>query len=113
MRNSETKDSTTRFLIYSFIGLLIFSISVFSLLGIYMSRKSEKAVYEVGQIYMSGMNKQMSKHFETVINLRFNQVSGIVWRWHYDLPYAGWQHEHWTGSSTPTGVHHQFPFFRG
>lgn len=78
MRNSETKDSTTRFLIYSFIGLLIFSISVFSLLGIYMSRKSEKAVYEVGQIYMSGMNKQMSKHFETVINLRFNQVSGIV-----------------------------------
>ena len=78
MRNSETKDSTTRFLIYSFIGLLIFSISVFSLLGIYMSRKSEKAVYEVGQIYMSGMNKQMSKHFETVIKLRFNQVSGIV-----------------------------------
>lgn len=78
MRNSETKDSTTRFLMYSFIGLLIFSISVFSLLGIYMSRKSEKAVYEVGQIYMSGMNKQMSKHFETVIKLRFNQVSGIV-----------------------------------
>ena len=78
MRNSETKDSTTRFLIYSFIGLLIFSISVFSLLGIYMSRKSEKAVYEVGQIYMSGMNKQMSKHFETVIKLCFNQVSGIV-----------------------------------
>ena len=78
MRNSETKDSTTRFLIYSFIGLLIFSISVFSLLGIYMSRKSEKAVYEVGRIYMSGMNKQMSKHFETVIKLRFNQVNGIV-----------------------------------
>lgn len=78
MRNSETKDSTTRFLIYSFIGLLIFSISVFSLLGIYMSRKSEKAVYEIGQIYMSGMNKQMSKHFETVIKLRFNQVNGIV-----------------------------------
>lgn len=78
MRNSETKDSTSRFLIYSFIGLLIFSISVFSLLGIYMSRKSEKAVYEVGQIYMSGMNKQMSKHFETVIKLRFNQVNGIV-----------------------------------
>lgn len=26
MRNSETKDSTTRFLIYSFIGLLIFRV---------------------------------------------------------------------------------------
>ena len=78
MRNSKTKDSTTRFLIYSFIGLLIFSIIVFSLLGIYMSRKSEKTVYEIGQIYMSGMNKQMSNHFETVIKLRFGQVSGIV-----------------------------------
>ena len=78
MRNSKTKDSTTRFLIYSFIGLLIFSIIVFSLLGIYMSRKSEKAVYEIGHIYMSGMNEQMSRHFETVIKLRFGQVSGIV-----------------------------------
>ena len=78
MRNSKTKDSTTRFLIYSFIGLLIFSIIIFSLLGIYMSRKSEKTVYEIGQIYMSGMNKQMSNHFETVIKLRFGQVRGIV-----------------------------------
>ena len=78
MRNSKTKDSTTRFLIYSFIGLLIFSIIIFSLLGIYMSRKSEKTVYEIGQIYMSGMNEQMSRHFETVIKLRFNQVKGIV-----------------------------------
>lgn len=43
-----------------------------------MSRTSEKAVYEIGQIYMSGMNEQMSKHFETVIKLRFDQVSGIV-----------------------------------
>ena len=57
---------------------LIFSIIMFSLLGIYMSRKSEKAVYEIGEIYMSGMNEQMSRHFETVIKLRFDQVSGIV-----------------------------------
>lgn len=78
MRNSKTKDSTTRFLIYSFIGLLIFSSIVFSLLGIYMSRTSKKTVYEIGQIYMSGMNEQMSRHFETVIKLRFDQASGIV-----------------------------------
>ena len=43
-----------------------------------MSRKSKKAVYEIGEIYMSGMNEQMSRHFETVIKLRFNQVKGIV-----------------------------------
>ena len=72
------KNVATRFLISSFIGLLIFSIAVFSLLGIYMSRKSKKTVYEIGNIYMSGMDEQMSRHFETVIKLRFDQVSGVV-----------------------------------
>lgn len=43
-----------------------------------MSRKSNKAINEVAQIYMSGMNEQMSRHFQTVIQLRFDQVSGIV-----------------------------------
>ena len=78
MGNSKKKNPTTRFLIGSFIGLLIFSTIMFSLLGIYMGKKSKKAVYEIGKIYMSGMNEQMSRHFETVIKLRFNQVSGIV-----------------------------------
>ena len=78
MGNSQKKNPTTRFLIISFIGLLIFSIIIFSLLGIYMSQKSKQAVYDIGKIYMSGMNKQMSRHFETVIKLRFDQVSGII-----------------------------------
>lgn len=78
MGSSKKKNPTTRFLICSFIGLLIFSIVIFSLLGIYMNRKSEKTIYEVGEIYMSGMNEQMSRHFESVIKLRFDQVEGIV-----------------------------------
>ena len=78
MESNTKKNPTTRFLKCSFIGLLIFSIIIFSLLGIYMNQKSEKAVYEIGKIYMSGMNEQMSRHFETVIKLRFNQVKGIV-----------------------------------
>ena len=78
MESNTRKNPTTRFLKCSFIGLLIFSIIIFSLLGIYMNQKSEKAVYEIGKIYMSGMNEQMSRHFETVIKLRFNQVKGIV-----------------------------------
>lgn len=78
MAGSQKKDGTMRFLIRSFIGLFLFSIVVFGTLGIYMSRKSEKAVYKIGEIYMSGMNEQMSRHFENVIKLRFNQVSGIV-----------------------------------
>ena len=78
MEGRNKKRYHNHVLVFSFVGLLIFSIVIFSILGIYMSRKSKKAVYEIGEIYMSGMNEQMSRHFETVIKLRFAQVSGIV-----------------------------------
>ena len=78
MGRSKQKNPTTRFLLYSFIGLLLFSVVVFSLLGIYMNRKSKNTIYEVGEIYMSGMNEQMSRHFENIIKLRFDQVDGII-----------------------------------
>lgn len=78
MGSSLKKSFQTRYLIWSFIGLLIFSIVTFSLLGIHMGRKSEKALSEIGSIYMSGMNDQMARHFGTVIKLRFDQASGIV-----------------------------------
>jgi len=78
LMGNDKKNAAARFLIYSFIGLLIFSIAVFSLLGIYMNRKSRDTICEVGEIYMSGMNEQMSGHFESVIELRFSQVCGIA-----------------------------------
>ena len=43
-----------------------------------MNQKSKKTIYEVGEIYMSGMNEQMAKRFENVVKLRFEQVHGIV-----------------------------------
>ena len=78
MKSRKKRDPAMQFLIFSFIGVLLFSIVVFSVLGIYMSRKSEKAISEIGEIYMSGMNRQMSGHFDTVIGLRFDQVKGII-----------------------------------
>lgn len=78
MDRSQKKNSTSRFLTVSFIGLLLFSIVVFSMLGIFMNRKSMQSFYEIGEIYMSGMNKQISRHFESVIKLRFDQVIGIT-----------------------------------
>ena len=78
MNSSLTKKNTTRFLIYSFVGLLVFSMGVFAMLGIYMSRKSTKTIHEVGEIYMSGMSEQMARHFENIIELRFAEVEGIV-----------------------------------
>ena len=78
MESKRKQNPVIRFLTVSFIGLLVFSIAVFSTLGIYMNRKSEKAINEIGKIYMSGMNQQMSGHFDTVIGLRFAQVQGII-----------------------------------
>ena len=78
MGNGQKKDPTMRFLTYSFIGLLVLSIFTFSVLGTYMGRRSKDTVYEIGNIYMSGMNKEMSRHSETVIELRFDQVNGLV-----------------------------------
>ena len=68
----------TRFLLCSFSGLIIFSILSFGWLGIYMTRESHKAFHQIGNIYMSGMSEQISRHFESVIKLRFDQVNGLV-----------------------------------
>ena len=78
MGSSKNKNHTTRFLIYSFAGLIIFSIFSFSFLGLYMTKKSHEAFHKIGEIYMSGMGEQISSHFESVIKLRFNQVNGLV-----------------------------------
>lgn len=74
----KKKDKTTKFLIYSFIGILLFSVILFSFLGVYMNSRSKKTVYDVAEVYMSGLNDQMANHFESVINLRFDQAEGIV-----------------------------------
>lgn len=78
MENSKKRNTVTRFLICSFFGIIIFSIFSFSWLGFYMTRKSHEAFHQIGNIYMSGMSEQISRHFESVIKLRFDQVSGLV-----------------------------------
>ena len=77
MKSSKMENKTTRFLIGSFIGLSLFSVVVFILLGLYMNQKSSDTIHEVGDIYMAGMGEQLSRHFETVIDLRFSQVEGL------------------------------------
>lgn len=78
MKYSKTKFPIKKFLIYSFIGLIIFSILSFSWLGFYMSDKSHEAFHKIGNIYMSEISEQISEHFESVIKLRFSQVNGLV-----------------------------------
>ena len=69
---------TTKFLIGSFILLIFFSIAVFSFLGMYMSRASENAIDTLGNVYMSSMGERISKHFETIVNLRLKQAEAVA-----------------------------------
>lgn len=72
------KKRTIHFLIRSLIILIIVCTSVLSVFAITMSKKSERAINEVGTIYMSGMSERISMHFETTINLRLAQVETMI-----------------------------------
>ena len=74
----QSKNAIMRFLKLSFVGVVIFSVFSFTCLGLYMNNKSHEAFHKIGNIYLSGTSEQISKHFESVIQLRFNQVEGLV-----------------------------------
>lgn len=79
MNSGATEKKTiTRFLIVGFAGLVVFSVIAFAILGVYTSKKSAEAVYDVGSMYMEGIGQQLSSHFETTIELRFGQMEGLA-----------------------------------
>ncbi len=51
---------------------------VFSFLGISIHNMSESTIEEIGTAYMSGMNEQVSLHFETIIELRLTMAESIA-----------------------------------
>ncbi len=75
---SRMSKRTTRFLIVSLIIMIVVSVSALSLFALTINQKSEKAINEVGDLYMHGMSNRLSDHFATTINLRIAQVETIV-----------------------------------
>ena len=72
------RNKTMRFLTVSLIIVIAVCVVLFTALGIYMNKKSESAIDEVGAIYMSGLNERISKHFETIINMRISYLNSII-----------------------------------
>ena len=68
----------TRFLRGSMIAVGIVCVIVFSVLGVYMSVRSNHLIDEVGSMYMKGMNERISSHFSTMVNSRLKQMETIV-----------------------------------
>ncbi len=69
---------TIRFIIASFVILVIISIGAFISLGRYMSVVTQKSVDKMGSLYMTGINAHLTEHFRTLINLKLDQVETVV-----------------------------------
>lgn len=78
MKVVDNNKKVGRFLILSFLGLGVFSVLIFSVFSIYMKSQSRQAVYEVADLYMSGIGDQVSKNFETTIEQYFGQMESLV-----------------------------------
>ena len=58
--------------------IICFTIFVFSFLGMSIHHISENTIEDIGTAYMSGMNEQVSLHFETIIELRLTMAESIA-----------------------------------
>lgn len=72
------KRKTKQFLVASAIGMVILATVVLLRLSVIMSDKSESALNNVSEIYMSGINKQLQRKFEAIIDLKLQQVDGVI-----------------------------------
>lgn len=80
MRDNRIGKRTNRFLFASIIGLIILGVAVFLWMGIEINSKSEAAINEISNIYMSEMSNQLQRKFEAVIDLQLAQLEGVVKR---------------------------------
>ncbi len=81
--NQENKKGTSRtkqLLLAGFSGLIILCMAVFILVSVFLEKKSNETINEIGLIYMSEMSRQLKEKFTAIIDLRLSQVEGIVKR---------------------------------
>ncbi len=71
---------TKKFLFASLVCLVALCIAVFIWLSDVMGEKSQKAISQVGTIYMSELNRQLQQKFAAILNLQMTQLEGIVER---------------------------------
>lgn len=69
---------TMNFFKSSIISVVAVSIAVFIALTLFMSAKTEASVEKISQSYMSEMSIQVQQKFQSIIDLRLSQVSGMI-----------------------------------
>ena len=74
------KRKTNRFLIASFSVLIAVCILILAVAFVIIAQKSDVAISEIGQLYMSAMARQTQQKFDTVLDLQISDIEGIVRR---------------------------------
>lgn len=72
------KNKTSRFLIGSFILVFILSAFIFIFLMNRMADKSRDTSAKIGNFYMERMSSEITKHFETTMDIKLSQVEGMI-----------------------------------
>lgn len=67
-----------RFLAISMVGILLLCICIFTVITKYMLVEVDKNTSSVADTYMKGMNTQLQRHFETLVDMRLEQIASIV-----------------------------------
>lgn len=86
MSETEQKEPKKRIFANRSMRIMLISISVgvlicaltFGLLGVNMSKNSNKTIDEVGETYMKSMGYQVTQRFESVMNQRISMVEALV-----------------------------------
>ncbi len=71
---------TINFFRGSITSVIVVSIAVFIALTLFMSVKTEESVQEISHSYMSEMSVQVQQKFQSIVELRLDQVRGITLR---------------------------------
>ena len=75
---NKLKKRSSGFLIISFIILVVVLVLSITISTLSLSQKSDTVISEVGNLYMRGMSKEISMHFETTIELKLSQLETIL-----------------------------------
>ncbi|MBD5105283.1 MAG: response regulator [Ruminococcaceae bacterium] len=66
------------FLISSLIVLIVFFIGTMSIFSLSVGKNNNEIISDMGNIYMSGMSKEISMHFESIVKLQIERASTIL-----------------------------------
>ncbi len=69
---------TNQLLLWSFAGVIILCIVVFAWLATFITQKTSESITEIQKIYVSEINMQIQQKFQTIVNLRLDQVDTIM-----------------------------------